>query len=121
MWLPGRLSELGAFAVITVQHLFTVADRFQIEGMGCVLLPGLPTEPASPNVRRGAPIRLRRPDGRETDTVIRGLEMISYRKMPEKICIPVLLPEDITNEDVPVGTEVLLLEEKHEPIANHAD
>ena len=46
--------------------------------------------------------------------------MISYRKRPEKICIPVLLPMDITKHDVPVGTEVLLLEEKYEPITNQA-
>jgi len=99
-----------------MMHLFTVADRFQIEGRGCVLVPGLPTGPGSPNVPAGARIRLRTPDGRETDTFIKALEMISYRKMPEKICIPVLLPKDITKEDVPVGTEVLLQEQKYETI-----
>lgn len=91
-------------------HLFTVADRFQIEGRGCVLVPGLPTEPGSPNVRKGARIRLRTPEGKETDTFIKELEMISFRKRPERICIPVLLPKDITKEDVPVGTAVLLIE-----------
>lgn len=95
-----------------MQHLFTVADRFQIEGRGCVLVPGLPTEPTSPIVPRGTRIRLRRPDGQETDTFIEAIELISYRKQPEKICIPILLPKDITKEDVPVGTEVLLLEEE---------
>jgi hypothetical protein len=44
--------------------------------------------------------------------------MISYRQRPEKICIPVLLPKDITKEDVPVGTEVLLIEEQYETITN---
>jgi hypothetical protein len=109
--------ELWSLAVIAMLHLFTVADRFQIEGRGCVLVPGLPTEPGSPNVRNGARIRLRTPDGRETDTFIKAIEMISYRKKPEKICVPILLPQDITKEDVPVGTEVLLLEEKYETIA----
>jgi hypothetical protein len=42
--------------------------------------------------------------------------MISYRKMPEKLTVPVLLPKDLTKDDVPVGTEVLLLEEKYETI-----
>ena len=93
-------------------HLFTVADRFQIDGRGCVLVPGLPTEPDSPNVPEGARIRLRTPEGKETDTFIKAIELICYRKKPEKICIPILLPKDITKEDVPVGTEVLLIEEK---------
>src|SRR5207302_1237007 len=94
-----RVAELGSLAVSAMLHLFTVADRFQIEGRGCVLVPGLPTEPGSPNVSRGARIRLRTPEGKETDTLIVGLEMISYRKRPEKICIPILLPNDITKDD----------------------
>ena len=94
-------------------HLFTVADSFQIEGRGCVLVPGLSTEPGAPDIGRGARIRLRTPSGEETDTVINGVEMISYRKMPEKITVPVLLPNDITKDDVPVGTEVVLLDEGH--------
>jgi len=97
-------------------HLFTVADRFQIENLGCVLAPGLSTEPGSPSLRIGARIRLRTPEGREIDTSIRDLPMISYRKMPEKITVPVLLPNDLTKDDVPIGTEVLLLEEKYETI-----
>ena len=97
-------------------HLFTVADRFQIEGRGCVLVPGLSTDPGSPNLQRGARIRLRTPTGSETDTFIKEFEMISYRPRPEKICIPVLLPKDISKEDVPVGTEVLLIDEKYETI-----
>ena len=100
-------------------HLFTVADRFQIDGRGCILVPGLPNEPGSPNVPQGARIRLRRPDGRETDTVIKAMEMISHRKSPENIGIPILLSKDITKDDVPVGTEVLLLEEKCETITKH--
>jgi hypothetical protein len=99
-------------------HLFTVADRFQIEGRGCVLVPGLPTDPGSPNLRKGARIRLRTPTGAETDTFIKELEMISYRQRPEKICIPILLPKDIAKEDVPVGTEVLLIEGEYERITN---
>src|SRR5262245_48617201 len=97
--------------VTAMLHLFTITDRFQIEGRGCILAPGLPTEPHSPKVPAGARIRLRRPDGSETDTVIKGIELISYRKRPEKLCLPILLPKSIAKEEVPVGTEVLLLEE----------
>jgi len=91
--------------------LFTVAERFQIEGRGCVLVPGIPCEPGFPSVDRGARIRLRTPTGREIDTFIRELEMIRYQKPPEKIAAAVLLPHDITKEDVPIGTEVLLMDE----------
>ncbi len=95
-------------------HLFTVADRFQIENLGCVLVPGLSTEPGAPHLRMGARIRLRTPDGREVDTTIRDMPEIRYAKMPEKITIPVMLPKDLTKDDVPVGTQVLLVEEKYE-------
>jgi hypothetical protein len=92
-------------------HSFTVADVFLIEGRGCVLVPGLPTEPDSPVVKTGARIRLQTPTGRVIDTSIKAIEMINYRKKPEKICVPILLPKDIGKDDVPVGTEVFLLED----------
>jgi hypothetical protein len=114
--LGAAVAELGSLGVLAMLHLFTVADRFQIEGRGCVLVPGFPCEPGDPNVNRGARIRLRTPTGREIDTFVKEIEMISYRKRPEKIAAPVLLPHDITKDDVPVGTEVLLLEETYETI-----
>jgi hypothetical protein len=91
-------------------HLFTVTDRFQIENSGCVLFPGLSTKPGALPLRRGARIRLRTPEGREIDTFIKDLPMITYRKMPEKTTAPVLLPGNLTKDDVPVGTEVLSLD-----------
>jgi hypothetical protein len=97
-------------------HLFTVVDRFQIEGRGCVLVPGLPCEPGDPIVKCGARIRLRTPVDGEFDTYVKGIEMISYRRKPEKIAAPILLPQELTKDDVPLGTEVLLLEEKYEII-----
>ena len=92
-------------------HLFTVADRFQIDGIGCVLVPGLSGEPGAPNIRRGARIRLRTPGGGEFDTFIKDIEMISIRPRPEKLTFPISLPRSVTKDDVPVGTEVLLLPE----------
>jgi hypothetical protein len=97
-------------------HLFIVADRFQIEGRGCVLVPGLPCEPGDPIVKRGACIRLRTPEGQELDTFVKEIEMITYRKHPEKITAPILLPHEIGKDHVPVGTEVFLTEEKYETI-----
>ena len=75
-----------------------------------MLAPGVPTEPGVPDVSRGDRIRLRKPNGKEIDTFIKEIEMICYRKRPEKICIPILLPKDFTKDDIPVGTEVFLLE-----------
>ena len=98
----------------TMLHLFTVADRFQIDGRGCVLVPGLSCEPGAPIVARGARIRLRTPSGREFDTFIESIEHIRYAKMPEKITAPICLPRELTKNDVPVGTEVLLLEGSHD-------
>lgn len=98
--------------------LFTVTDRFQIEGRGCVLVPGVSCEVGDPVVRLGHRIRLRTPGGAELDTTVRGIEHIRYAKMPEKITFPILLPEDLTKEDIPVGTEVLLLEDKYETVQN---
>lgn len=94
--------------------LFTVADRFQIRGRGCVLVPGLSTEAGSPVVRVGDAIQLRTPDGRVIDTHIRGVEMINYLRKPERITAPILLPSNLSTEDVPVGTEVFLVESRDE-------
>ena len=110
------MAQLSTLGVLAMLHLFTVADTFQIEGRGCVLVPGLPCEPGDPNVNRGARIRLRAPCGREIDTFVKEIEMISYRTRPAKIAAPILLPHDLTKDDVPVGTEVLLLEEIYETI-----
>ena len=97
-------------------HLFTVTDRFQIEGRGCVLVPGLPCEHGDPVVRLGHRIRLRLPGGTELDTTVRGIEDIRYIKKPDRTTFPVLLPEEITKDDVPVGTQVLLLEERYDTV-----
>lgn len=99
-------------------RLFTVTDRFQIESRGCVLIPGVSCEPGDPVVRVGDRIRLQMPSGNDFDTTVRGIEHIRYAKMPEKITFPVLLPENITKDEVPVGTEVFLLEEKYETVQN---
>ena len=95
-------------------HLFTVTDVFMLNGRGCVLVPGLSTEPNSPNVKEGARIRLQTPSGRVINTSISAIEHIRYSKRPEKICLPILLPDGLTKDDVPIGTEVILLEDEYE-------
>ena len=90
--------------------LFRVTDVFEIEGRGCILIPGLPApSDAMPVIRKSDAILLRRPDGHEQSTYIREFESIRRDKFyPE---IPILLPRDLTKSDVPVGTEVWLLKE----------
>lgn len=89
--------------------LFTVEDAFQITGRGCVLVPGPSAEEGSQPIRIGDRVCLRKPDGHSFDTVIAGVEMIGRRPRPKVITAPILLPRDVTKDDVPIGTEVWLL------------
>jgi len=90
--------------------LFTVENAFQITGRGCILVPGPSVEPGAPIVRIGDGIRLRKPDGECIDTVIRGLEMLGWRRpKPQVITAPILLPNAFAKTGVPKGTEVWLL------------
>ena len=97
-----------------MEFLFTVVDRFAIEGRGVVLVPGIPHARESSAIRKGAAVRLRKPDLTQHDTEIRDLEMLNYRpNMPlEQRSTPILLPKDIHKFDVPIGTEVYLLDEE---------
>ena len=91
------------------QLLFVVEHAFQISGRGCVLAPGLSTEPGGPTVRVGSRIRLVTPEGESFDTLVRGLEMLNYgARRPEKITIPILVSAGVTKERVPPGTKVFI-------------
>jgi hypothetical protein len=97
-------------------YLFSVEDRFAIEGRGVVLAPGIPRDLNLPGIRDGARIQLRKPDLTVVDTFIRSIEMIRYRPEvpPEKRTIPILLPKRFHKFDVPIGTEVFLHDESNE-------
>jgi len=88
--------------------LFVVEDTFQITGHGCVLAPGPSAEPGAQTIRVGDRLCLRKPNGQSFDTVIRGVEMLGRRPRPKVITAPILLPREITKDDVPIGTEVWL-------------
>jgi|GEM_PF-2681630 len=100
-----------------MKFLFTVVDHFSIEGRGVVLVPGIPHDSESRSIRKGAALRLRKPDLTEQDTQIRDLEILNYRpNMPlEQRSTPILLPKDVHKFDVPIGTEVFLLDEETQP------
>jgi len=95
-------------------YLFSVEDRFSIRGRGTVLAPGIPRNLNLPTIRDGAKIQLRKPDLTIVYTFIKAIEMIRYRPEvpPEKRTIPILLPKDIHKFDVPIGTEVYLVEDE---------
>jgi hypothetical protein len=44
-------------------YLFTITDRFSIEGRGVIVVPGIPWTSGTPIVRRGDPLILRTPLG----------------------------------------------------------
>jgi hypothetical protein len=84
-------------------HLITVQDVFVITGRkGVILAPGLPRE-LPRTIRAGDSIELRRPDGTRTSTIIAGIE--HARMIDGKSEWPLWLPESISLNDVPVGTE----------------
>jgi translation elongation factor EF-Tu-like GTPase len=92
--------------------LFIVEDAFQITGRGCVLVPGPSAEVGGPALRVGDPIRLVKPDGQAIDTHVRGIEMIHRRPLPKVITAPILLPKEVTKDQVPAGTRVLLVRDQ---------
>lgn len=53
-------------------YLFSVEDRFSIEGRGTVLAPGIPRGRDIPTVRDGAKIQLRKPDLTVVNTFIKA-------------------------------------------------
>jgi len=84
------------------RRLFTVEDRFYIDGRGLIPVPGIVPEHGE-RYRVGDPIELRRPDGSVLRTRIGGIEMIN--PTPQRSDTIILLRE-CTKDDVPVGTEV---------------
>ena len=78
-------------------------DVFQITGRGCVVAPGIPKSSPDLKIKIGDTVILKRPDGSEIETTIRGIEMVGRVSLA---FIPVLLGSEITKDMVPVGTEL---------------
>lgn len=66
-------------------------------------MPGIPKSSPELRIKIGDPIILKRPDGTEIETVVRGIEMGGRISSPS---IPILLGNEITKEMIPVGTEL---------------
>lgn len=82
--------------------LSIVADRFALPGRAIVVWPGIPHE-GDWRVKIGDTLTLKRPDGTTEETVVTGIEMPS--SSPQNFT-PILLGPGLTNEAVPVGTEI---------------
>ncbi|HEV2862011.1 MAG TPA: hypothetical protein VGX48_13465 [Pyrinomonadaceae bacterium] len=82
--------------------LFTVVDTFLIEKRGLVLAADVKSDRVS--LRVGESIELRRPDGSIVVSKVAGIAHLSPYD-PERT-LDILLPPDISKEDVPVGTQV---------------
>ena len=88
--------------------LFVVDQAFHLSGRGCVLAPGPSIEDGAPVVRVGDRIRLVLPSGEVLNTRIKGLEMLKRLVRPRVLTAAILLPTNITKEQVPIGTHVYL-------------
>jgi hypothetical protein len=99
-------------------HLSIVEDVFDLSGRGSVVVaPGIPRSPDW-QVRVGDTIRMRRPDGTEADTDIRGIEMTSP---PSPLGWAIMLGVGLTKADVPIGTELLVDAAHFRPASASAD
>lgn len=86
--------------------LSTVEDTFSISGRGCVLVPAVPRSSLDFRLRAKDPIQLRTPDGRILDTYVAGIEMLCGPAVKDQMAF--LLPKNVTEQDVPKGTEIWL-------------
>lgn len=94
-----------------VMHLFTVRDSFQIEGRGCIIIPGISEDESG--IKKGDKIVLRTPAGAEINTHIEHLENIRVHPRPEKLYFPICLPPNLSKENVPPGTEVFFMKKSN--------
>jgi hypothetical protein len=86
-----------------VTFISKVEDVFEISGRGCVVVPGVPSTFSGVDLKLGDKIILKRPDGSEIETILRGFEMGS--RHPSR-CLPVLLGKELSKQMVPLGTEL---------------
>ena len=86
--------------------LIKVEDVFYFSERGCVVVPAVPE--GFDFIRAKDQIELHTPDGRRLQTHIASIEL-PKPKDGSPCRMAIMLPPDITKQDVPVGTEVWLL------------
>jgi hypothetical protein len=90
----------------THAFLFTVSDRFVIEGRGLILAPGIPD--AATHVRKGETLVFKLPAGKVFESSGWDIEMIGYRPGGQRLHATPILLRGVHPFDVPLGTEVFL-------------
>ena len=86
-----------------------VEDCFVIKGRaGCVVVFSWL---ADTRIRAGDQIRLRTPDGQARDTYIAAVEMVCGPSV-DRSKAGIMLPLEITKQDVPAGTEIWSLKDE---------
>jgi hypothetical protein len=91
--------------------LFTVEDAFQLQGIGCVLVPGPAVEPGV-DIRPGDALTLALPSGAAVDTHVAGFMSIRRTRLEGRPTLPLALPKPLTKDQVPPGTRVFLVTEQ---------
>ena len=81
--------------------LVTVVETFLITGRGLIVAPFLPESEAR---SRPFEVELRRPDG--SRRVAQAFAQVPFITPPSKVREAHLALLEVTNEDVPIGTEV---------------
>ena len=79
--------------------LFKVQDRFFVTGRGLILVPGF----GDKKVRINDKIKIVRPDNSTIETTIKGISF--------NLDHDILVGNDLTKDDVPVGSEIWLYTE----------
>jgi translation elongation factor EF-Tu-like GTPase len=90
--------------------LSKVEDTFHISGRGCVIVPVVPRSTLDFHLRVQDSIQLRNPYGKVLDTYIAGIERVCGPTVKGRMAF--LLPADVTESEVPKGTEIWLA---HDP------
>ena len=90
---------------MTGEKLFQVDDRFEIDGVGLVLTPGISVD--ENEIAPGSRVELRFPDGTNMIVDVAGISTYSPKKPTDPY--PIAISGDFTKADIPVGTDVFKL------------
>jgi hypothetical protein len=89
-----------------MKYLFTTEDSFQLKDLGCVVVKTFPLNEDFPELKVGDHILLEPPENKSISCIVKGIQLINYGKMPNRLHFSIQLPSIIDKEDVPAGTKV---------------
>ena len=84
-----------------------VEDVFEINGRGCVVVPGVPLG-FEPNVGVGAKLQFFNPSGSTVTATLKGLEMINRGKQMKHA--PFSLDSSVKKGDIEMGAKIYLID-----------